>query len=117
MKLLYIFLGGGLGSILRYLISASFFQYTFPVATFLVNLVSCVIYGIVILSIGYFDLNKDWSLLLLVGFCGGLSTFSAFSFETLNLIKEGYVAYAILNITFSVSICCGVLYFFVKRLQ
>tara|TARA_B100001113_G_scaffold241768_1_gene198829 strand:+ start:99 stop:449 length:351 start_codon:yes stop_codon:yes gene_type:complete len=116
MKLLYVFLGGGIGSIIRYLISVSTFQYTFPVATFLVNLVSCIIYGLVISSVAYFDLNKDWNLLLLVGLCGGLSTFSAFSFETLNLIKDGYVFYAILNIVFSISLCCGVLYFFSKRL-
>ena len=116
MKLLYVFLGGGIGSILRYLISVSTFQYTFPLATFLVNLVSCIIYGLIISSVAYFDLNKDWNLLLLVGLCGGLSTFSAFSFETLNLIKDGYVFYAILNIVFSISLCCGVLYFFSKRL-
>ena len=87
-----VFLGGGLGSGLRYLVAITMNQYSkvLPFGTFTVNMLGCLLIGLVL---GYAQkentLTSNQTLLLATGFCGGFTTFSAFASENLELIRHG----------------------------
>ena len=89
---LLVFLGGGLGSGLRYLVTITMNQYSkvLPFGTFIVNMLGCLLIGLIL---GYAQkentLTSNQTLLLATGFCGGFTTFSAFANENLELIKNG----------------------------
>ncbi|WP_282161297.1 fluoride efflux transporter CrcB [Ulvibacterium marinum] len=91
-QLLLVFLGGGFGSMLRYLISRIFndhFQYFF-LGTFLVNILGCLLMGFILgLSLKGDYLTQNQILILATGFCGGFTTFSAFAFEKHSLLTSG----------------------------
>jgi CrcB protein len=118
-NILLVFLGGGLGSLVRYGISVyvrNNYSSSFPWATLCSNILSCVILA---LTIGYFsqkaELSSSLKTLLVVGFCGGFSTFSSFSYETVELMRSGDLLFAILNILISVSVCMILIYFITKQ--
>jgi CrcB protein len=101
--LFWIFAGGGAGSVLRYLISGWLpWQGGFPWATLIANGISCFIAGAIVALSPY--LNEQIKLLLLAGFCGGLSTFSTFSLETLEMVKQGHTLTALLYVLSSLVI-------------
>mgnify|MGYP001268143722 FL=1 len=89
---LLVFLGGGLGSGLRYLVTITMNKYSkvFLFGTFTVNMLGCLLIGLIL---GYAQkentLTSNQTLLLATGFCGGFTTFSAFANENLELIKNG----------------------------
>lgn len=89
---LLVGLGGGLGSVARYLCQRWFsFQYmhTFPWGTFTVNVLGCFLIGIFWgISFRSFESNESWKLFLMAGICGGFTTFSAFTLESIGLVKE-----------------------------
>ncbi|MEY8780677.1 fluoride efflux transporter CrcB [Allomuricauda sp. XS_ASV26] len=96
---LLVFLGGGFGSVLRYLVSKPLnsISQNFFVGTFTVNILGCLIIGLVLGFSAKGDiLSENNSLLLATGFCGGFTTFSAFAFEKHTFLKSGdYLNFAI----------------------
>ncbi len=120
--LFFIFLGGGIGSVLRYLITILgeramyyLFDKPYPFGTFLVNILGSFMIG---LLYGYFQENISVSgtlkLFLLVGFLGGFTTFSSFSLDTFKLVQAGETTLAIIYIVTSVVLALGFTYFGIK---
>lgn len=108
MSYLLVFLGGGLGSLLRYAVSLFALRIlggAIPVGTFISNLVSCIVLAVTVelLRRSGSD-NQLIRSLVLIGFCGGFSTFSTFSFETVQLIKNGNHLVAAGNVIISVAV-------------
>ena len=116
MQYLLVFAGGGLGSLLRYGIARGMVSYnfTFPYATLLANILSCIILGFFVawsLKEGVSDGTK---LFFMVGLCGGFSTFSTFSNETFSLFETGNYSYAFANILGSIVVCLLAIYMGIK---
>ena len=103
IKLLLIGAGGFIGSVLRYLASGfaqALSQSTlFPYGTLAVNVLGCLCIGFLSrLCVGSALIGADTQAFLIVGILGGFTTFSAFGNETMNLIREGEAALALLNV-------------------
>ena len=108
-NILLIFIGGGLGSVCRYLVSEIIFlkKFDFPYPTFISNVLGCFLIGLALgWSIKNSELNSSLIILFTVGFCGGFTTFSSFSQEVLTLINNNqffyFLSYLILSITIGV---------------
>ncbi len=102
MSYLIVFVGAGIGGVLRLLMSSAvqraFNDWIFPIGTFSVNMLGCFIIGLLaqlMESKGFF--HSDTRLFLFVGVIGGYTTFSSFSFETFQLLREGALVYAVGN--------------------
>ncbi len=103
--LLAIGAGSFIGGVCRFLLSQFIhakFPSSFPFGTFAVNIIGCLLIG------GVYDLflknslSNDWKLFLATGILGGFTTFSAFSFETVELLKNGKLSYAVMYVCASV---------------
>lgn len=91
-SLLYIFIGGGTGSVLRYLLTIGIQRSLgciFPWGTFAVNILGCVLIGVFYTLTSRIHISNEFRLLLTIGLCGGFTTFSTFSNESLQLLKSG----------------------------
>ena len=99
--------GSFVGGMLRYGIS-KWVQIklltTYPFGTFTVNIVGCLIIGLVMGMSERYNISSEWRLLLVTGFCGGFTTFSAFSIETMALLRDAQYLPAFLYIAGSVII-------------
>lgn len=110
-SIVFVGLGGAFGSVMRYLLGVvcgHYFKGTFPIATFAINFIGCVLIG---LLLGYFGknegLNPQLKLLLITGFCGGFTTFSTFAAENLQLMENGNYGMLGLNVVGSVVLGIG----------
>ncbi len=111
MAYFWIALGSALGGMARYACSglvAGLFGETFPWGTLLVNVVGSAIIGVVAalaLPEGRLLVPSEARLFIMVGFCGGFTTFSSFSLQTLSLLQDGQWVGAFLNVALSVMLC------------
>ncbi|MDX7952365.1 fluoride efflux transporter CrcB [Lichenihabitans sp. Uapishka_5] len=108
----WIALGGALGTTARYWIAlwAMPISRQVPAGTILINIVGSFVIGFVgtlTLENGRYPLPDTARLFLMVGFCGGFTTFSSFSLQTLDLIRTGALDRALINIVVSVVFCLG----------
>ena len=99
-NLLFVFVGGGIGSVMRYGINSVFSLYVIgQLGTLLVNVIGSFLFGIIV-SIGQ-DRSEYFNLFLLTGLLGGFTTFSQFSFDVVTLQNNGNL-YSIIYILSSV---------------
>jgi CrcB protein len=102
VNVLYVALGGALGSVARYLLSIAVHRYTaagFPYGTFTVNIVGCAAFGLIIgFAEHRIDLTPAVRAFFLVGILGGFTTFSAFTFDTLELLRTAAFFRAAFNV-------------------
>lgn len=108
LNLVSIFFGGGIGALIRYLISLNMSKYleiNLPIATFFVNIIGCFVIGFLyILFIEKIEFNSAVKLALTVGFCGGLTTFSTFSLELFEMVGNHQFFQAFTYVILSVMI-------------
>ena len=111
MKYLLIVLGGGAGSLTRYLANTAImtrFGGRFPLGTMLINVSGSFLIGLLMtLLTERLNLDAGWRLLLVVGFLGGYTTFSSFEWETFASVRDGGHWAGMLNVVLSV--CLGYL--------
>ncbi len=126
LNILYVFLGGGVGSVLRYLVSLVWkhcqdccsccASTAFPWPTLVVNVLGCFLIGLFYQFSSVWGLSPSARLLLTTGLCGGFTTFSTFSYEGLTLLRSGlygtFVLYFLLSlllglVAVSIPVCMG----------
>ncbi len=108
--LITVFLGGGLGSLMRYGVQAAMHgrisPFLFPWATLSVNILGSFLIGMFYVLSARFNLSDETRLFLTTGLCGGFTTFSTFSQESLTLLRQGhYAAFALYTLA---SVAAGI---------
>lgn len=118
-NILLVFLGGGLGSVIRYLISKiDFVSNYYPYNTLAVNVIGSLMLGVIV---GYFlkneNINSNYLIFFTTGFCGGFTTFSAFANESLKMLTEGELVSFFTYLFFSIffGICAVFLGFYISK--
>jgi CrcB protein len=105
-------IGGAVGTLARYLISVAALPISqnLPWGTIGINILGSFVigfFGTLTLAHGRFPVSEDVRLFVMVGLCGGFTTFSAFSLQTLDLLRSGATVRAAVNLVASVVLCVG----------
>ena len=121
IKILAVFLGGGVGSVIRYavqmLLHERIVAYNFPWATFSVNVIGSFLIGLFYALSARFNMSAELRLLLTAGLCGGFTTFSTFSNDNLEMLRQGNIGLCLLYIAISLAfglVACAAGYALVK---
>jgi len=108
-SLILIATGGAIGAVLRYGASIGVYSLLgkgFPYGTLFVNVSGSLLMGLLsVLMLERFNIGPEWRAAVLVGLLGSFTTFSTFSIETLNLLEQGDLMRATMNMVLSVLVC------------
>lgn len=109
---LVVMLGGAIGTFLRYLVSVLALPISreLPWGTIIINITGSFViglFGTLTLASGRYPVPENLRLFVMVGLCGGYTTFSSFSLQTLDLMRAGAMTRAALNIVLAVLLCVG----------
>jgi CrcB protein len=107
---LFVMIGGALGSLARYLLAVLALPISgqLPWGTIIINIIGSFVigfFGTLTLSHGRYPVSEPVRLFVMVGICGGFTTFSSFSLQTLDLLRGGAVVRAAINVAASVTLC------------
>jgi CrcB protein len=105
MNIIFVGIGGALGSMLRYLISLLPNKHAFPIWTLVTNIIGAFLIGCITGLAAKKNISPHAMLMLKTGLCGGFTTFSTFSLEAYYLIQNANYGYAVLYIALSLSGC------------
>jgi len=112
MPYILVLVGSGLGGMLRYALTRATIpvSHGFPVGTVLINVAGSFVigyFGTLTLHSGRYPASENVRTFIMIGLCGGFTTFSSFSLQTLDLMRSGAWARALLNVVLSVVLCVG----------
>ncbi|MCQ2131289.1 MAG: fluoride efflux transporter CrcB [Bacteroidales bacterium] len=115
MNFLYVFIGGGTGAVLRYLVSEAWKHMQgssavmiFPWPTLIVNVLGCFLISLFYTNSAEWGLSPEVRLLLTTGLCGGFTTFSTLGWESLNMLRSGmygsFALYVLLSLVLGIGL-------------
>lgn len=107
MGFLFVGLGGAIGAMLRYSISLIPVKSSFPILTLITNVIGAFVIGIIVALSVRNNVSGNVILFLKTGLCGGFTTFSTFSLEAYNLIKDKKTVMGIVYAALSLLLCIG----------
>ena len=114
LECLAVGIGGFIGAVSRYLMGLIIIKdTTFPFMTMMINIIGAFVIGLVVALASKYNLESRWILFLKTGVCGGFTTFSTFSLESMNLLSDGKFLMAGGYILLSVSLCLLFVYFYI----
>lgn len=104
-NIIYVACGGALGSVIRYLFSWLLGITNFPFATLFINVSGSFFIGWLMSYFLKHQPPQSFEMLLIIGFCGGFTTFSAFSYQTMMLLQQQKIVLALLYVALSIVLC------------
>ncbi len=121
LRLLIIGLGGAIGTILRYIVGGLDYRFSsgvFPVSTLVVNVTGSLVIGLLWGVVDRFAFSPNVRMFLFIGVLGGYTTFSTFSLETFNLMRDGEYRIALMNafLSLTLSIAAVFLGYFLSKM-
>lgn len=113
LRFFVIAIGGAIGTLLRYIVGGLDYRFSngvFPISTFVVNVTGSLVIGFLWGAFDRFTVSSNVRLFIFIGILGGYTTFSTFSLETFNLMRDGEYRIAIVNVIFSVVLSIGAVF-------
>ena len=104
-KIIFVAIGGAAGAVCRYLLGLINVRIDFPVITLTINLIGAIAIGFITALVAGKNISENINLLLKTGFCGGFTTFSTFSLETLTLLECGRTLAGVVYSMLSLVLC------------